>query len=260
MNHGDVRARFHGHLEGELSLVERGAVDAHLAGCAACAEELRALRETVSQVRGLPDPEVPRGFAEAVMARVEAGDGRPQGLWAAFRGLATPRAAAPLAAGAVALCAVAWWAGAPGGPGRDAASPLARAGVESLQPPSAVGRALSAPDARGRLAFFGPSATGVLPDDASDPLDGQLDRGLERLLENPDSFLERVEDGAEGERLLGRLAGRAARRGNAVAAASRLLASEHPRAEELAIRFLHASLVESLERRAGRAEAESAIR
>lgn len=48
------RERLDDYLDGALDQATRDAVDAHLAGCAACAEEVRALRALLDQARRLP--------------------------------------------------------------------------------------------------------------------------------------------------------------------------------------------------------------
>jgi hypothetical protein len=80
-------------------------VDAHLAECAACAAELRALRRTVDLLRSLPPSPAPsRDLARSVAARVRGGEGRtPLALRLAERIGWFP----PLAA-AVSLGALAW--------------------------------------------------------------------------------------------------------------------------------------------------------
>lgn len=63
-----------GYVDGELGPADRARVDAHLAGCIACARqaaEERALRE---RLRSLAAPEPPHGLAE----RVSAGATRPR--------------------------------------------------------------------------------------------------------------------------------------------------------------------------------------
>ena len=103
MNCEHVRTRIGDHLEGDLELAERARVDDHLAACPACRTELRELRATVALLRGLGDPEQPAGLPEKVIARIDAGEGRPaawvRGIWR----LAEPRVAAALAAGVAGL-------------------------------------------------------------------------------------------------------------------------------------------------------------
>jgi anti-sigma factor RsiW len=77
MTHGEVRTQLGDYLEGDLPIGRRALVDAHLDGCAACTSHLRELRSTVDALRALGDPEPPPGLADAVLARIEAGQGRP---------------------------------------------------------------------------------------------------------------------------------------------------------------------------------------
>jgi anti-sigma factor RsiW len=63
-------------IEGELSAGERRSIEDHLGRCAACSRDVGALRETLTQLRGLPEPAVPdgrvAGFAAAVQRRISA--------------------------------------------------------------------------------------------------------------------------------------------------------------------------------------------
>jgi hypothetical protein len=99
MNCGQVRTHLGDHLEGDLELSSRAQVDEHLGSCTECASELQELRSTVALIRSLPDLAVPEGFADNVMQRIEAGEGRRQPLSFLARRLASPRLALPLAAG-----------------------------------------------------------------------------------------------------------------------------------------------------------------
>lgn len=55
---------FSEYLEGELSLIQRQAVEAHLRACAACRQELQVLRQTVNVLQNLPPLTTPAGFTE----------------------------------------------------------------------------------------------------------------------------------------------------------------------------------------------------
>lgn len=50
------------YLDGQVTAEERARVTAHLAGCAACADELRALRTTMVVLREMPPVPLPRAF------------------------------------------------------------------------------------------------------------------------------------------------------------------------------------------------------
>jgi len=69
-----VQERFSPWLDGELSVVERIAVEEHLAGCPRCRAELKAWEEISSALRSLEaksSVSAPEGFAAGVIARLE---------------------------------------------------------------------------------------------------------------------------------------------------------------------------------------------
>jgi anti-sigma factor RsiW len=72
VRHAEAIRRLGEYVEGELSLGDRAGIDAHLDGCTACAEELRALRATIDLLHGLPTPEPPAGLTSAVMREIRA--------------------------------------------------------------------------------------------------------------------------------------------------------------------------------------------
>ena len=104
MTHSDVQARLSEHLERDLEPAERARIDAHLAECADCAGEARALRETLQLLRGLPDPAPPITFADDVMARLADGEGRPSAVFRLLQRAVDPRVSLPLAAGLAGYC------------------------------------------------------------------------------------------------------------------------------------------------------------
>lgn len=57
------RERLSAYLDGELSAEERANLEAHLSGCAECARELAALRQTKALLGALPAPALPRSFS-----------------------------------------------------------------------------------------------------------------------------------------------------------------------------------------------------
>ena len=100
---GHVVDRLGDHLEGDLTPEDFTRVDAHLVECSACAAELRALRDTVALLRGLPDPVPPLRLAADVMQRIEVeGDSRGRVI-ELLRDVARPRVIAALAAGIATL-------------------------------------------------------------------------------------------------------------------------------------------------------------
>ena len=55
------------YLDGTLAPAERAAVDAHLASCAACREEVRLARAGHELAAGLPEPAAPPGIGDAAV-------------------------------------------------------------------------------------------------------------------------------------------------------------------------------------------------
>ena len=90
-------------MAGDLSAAELERVEAHLADCSECAEELRT---TAALLRGLLDPEPPARLTADVMRRIEAGEGRRPGIVDLFRRASEPRFAVALAAGIAGLALV----------------------------------------------------------------------------------------------------------------------------------------------------------
>lgn len=71
-----IRDRLVDFIEGELPAGEQRSIEAHLAQCVACSQNVSALWETLAALRGLPEPAVPdgrvAGFAAAVQRRISA--------------------------------------------------------------------------------------------------------------------------------------------------------------------------------------------
>jgi anti-sigma factor RsiW len=103
VRHSRANARLNDFVEGDLRPEERARVAAHVAECDECSRDLAELRATVSLLQRLPDPELPRGFTAAVMARVRAGEAERQGFRSWLRRLAEPAIAVPLAASVAGL-------------------------------------------------------------------------------------------------------------------------------------------------------------
>jgi anti-sigma factor RsiW len=66
-----IGERLIAYAEGELEAEERRRVEAHLATCAACAREVRLLREALERAQALSVPEPPAGFWEEFGAGVQ---------------------------------------------------------------------------------------------------------------------------------------------------------------------------------------------
>jgi anti-sigma factor RsiW len=104
--HARARRLLDAYLDGSLDIELRARVDSHLAECAACAREARELKQTAAMLRDLPLAEAPPGLADAVMARIAAGEGRPPRWVGAFRRSDPSGGGWALAAGLAALLIV----------------------------------------------------------------------------------------------------------------------------------------------------------
>ncbi len=116
MNHEAVQEQLSSYLDGELSAEERAAVEEHLAGCAACREELELLRATLDALHDLPVLPAPGGFADAVLGRIPEGGGEQAAEPGA--GVVPLRRRGPgvlvwapvaMAAAAVLVVGIVWW-------------------------------------------------------------------------------------------------------------------------------------------------------
>lgn len=220
MTHNEVRAELGDYLEGDLPLARRALVDAHLDECAACAARLAGLRRAVEALRALEDPEPPARLASSVLARIEAGEGRPGSLarWlgslpAALRARAALPGLVLVAAGLVAL----WLRPGPSSPVDPPVPPTLR---EALGGRALVG-ASSAPDMAGEQRPVGPS---IAPD------------ALDEALRDPASVVRATEalGVAERDAWLAGLAQQAGSRERTLAVAQALRGLRDPRGAVLA--------------------------
>jgi len=218
------------------------------------------LRAVASLLRSLPDPEPPADLTDRVIERVAAQQSRTGIVRGAFRHLGQPRTVAALAAGI--SCLVLVTAVQNGSIGRlgPAANEVATSRQSALasgrHPALLTGRPaawVSRAGAAAPLAFFAPDShqahPSLAPTYSVPPLDRRLDRQLDKLLLDPNAFLQHLERVFERDRFVSRLANRAARRGDSVDVALRVRSASHPLASELVEEFLRASLVESVSRR-----------
>ncbi len=228
---------------------------------AAPPDELREIREVVSLVRGLPDPEPPEGLVQRVMERVAEVESRP--WYAAWGREIAPVVGSALAAGVAGLL---FFAALQPGP----LDPFAAAGRQEVAYRTgthAPATAAGGPSMRTRrpsvtslqraalaephTVFFAGVVPGLVAPGAAEPhvmqanaIERGLDRQLNLMLLNPEAFFRRLESVLDRERFLARLASRAAMRGDATQVALRLRASPHQLARPASDQFLRASLVE----------------
>lgn len=101
--HADLSA----YLDGELAAGAKSRLDAHLAACQACSEELEALREARTLMRSLPEAPAPRSFALSPEAARRAPQPKPAGGIAPLvNGLRLTSAGLAVALAVVAVIAV----------------------------------------------------------------------------------------------------------------------------------------------------------
>ena len=67
MTCSEVRELLSALVDEAVSVAERRAIEAHLATCAECRQELAELRETVSLLKRLPPVHAPAGFVDRVV-------------------------------------------------------------------------------------------------------------------------------------------------------------------------------------------------
>ena len=170
MIHLRARKLLGDYLEGDLELDQRARVDGHLYECGECAREVRELRHTVSMLRGLPMDVAPPDVADAVMARIADGEGRPPRWVGAYRYFSESGGGWALAAGVAALLIVVMLEPVPTLESVGFGAPLAGA---------SDGRGST----RRNAAFAG---SGAVLEASSRPA-GMLDEEVERLLQKGDS-------------------------------------------------------------------------
>jgi hypothetical protein len=256
VNCARVRPRLGDHLEGDLDLATRARVDQHLSDCASCTSELRELRSIVAHIRSLPTPTPPPNLANAVMRRIEAGEGRTQRFPVAIRRLLDPVWVAPLAAGIAGLALLAdVEIELVGSPETVVAAPrdmqiATRKEIEmwTAQPPTLARKEIVRPrltaiERSAAHRFYRPDRDAVVagfygrldPDSQQLDLDDQLDRA--KL--DPATFLRRLDAITELERssMVAPLVVRSTRRGDTQVVAQRLRGTSHPLASAISAQF-----------------------
>lgn len=228
-------------------------------------DELQELRQVVSLLRGLPDPEPPPNLVANVMRQVEREQRSRRGP---FRS-GLPKFASAMAAGMAGLLVyTAIQDGKLPTPGLAPADPALVAAQRpearpaTRVPAAEVTRVAAVQTPRARqprlgvssgVTFFG-APPGIASDTAASGFGGlaraeapdrSLDRQLNQLLMDPRAFFSRLEGMAASDHFVARLTDRSARRGDAAHVAFQLRTIPHPAAPRLSERFLHAALVES---------------
>jgi hypothetical protein len=208
------------------------------------------LARLVALLRSLPEPAPSPDLARRILARVSAEGSRPRvvfGALGALRRLSKPEVAGLLAAGIAALFAVVL---AP-----ESTPSVLRTSPESADValavparrrapmirPQYVGAALAQTSAAIAVPRFWPERARI-----EDSIDARLDHQLNQLMMDPTAFALRLEQLAQRDQFIARLAERAAERGDAAEIAFRVRDSAHPLAGVLVERLLRATLVASI--------------
>jgi hypothetical protein len=221
-------------------------------------DELRELRQVVSLLRGLPDPEPPEGLAARVMERVEEIESRP--WYGALRSGVAPVIGSALAAG---VAGVLFFSALQPGP-LESARPIARAEGPAAQRVVRAETVASGAVRRGRrpspspLPFAGPHGVSFeqeapLPVEPlfapprarqASAIERSLDHQLNRMLLDPFAFFQRLERVRDPERFVARLANRAAQRGDSAEVGLWLRAFPHRSAQPVSEQFFRAAQVD----------------
>ena len=214
------------------------------------------LARLVALLRSLPDPERSPDLAQRILAHVSEQSAGSRVVYAwlgrAHR-VARPAVAAMLAAGIAALFAygispesVSSLLRASGGEGSDGShGDVTDSGHVVRRRPSVVIRPQYVSAMLAQAPAAPPRFLRVERSPMDDAFDARLDHQLNQLMIDPNAFAERLEQVAQRDLFIARLAQRAAERGDAPEIALRVRESSHPLATVLVDRLLRATLVAS---------------
>jgi hypothetical protein len=254
MSCGPARSRLSEYLEGDLSERDEARVRSHLDACSGCRSELRALQRVLRGLRELGSVEPPRDLADAVIARLRAGEASPP-----WHRLAQPfgrnalSSVAPFAL-AAGLGAILWLGGLDGSGGMPAAlrTVLSPPVVAAIRVP-ALREAATRPVGHGASALptagLPPIASCIEEPAVGDACAHWYSWFVSMALEDTRGFVQEVERlplTARGP-WLQRVSEFAQRSGSAPLVGHQLRTSRDPRASRIATRFDQGALV----RRAG---------
>ena len=213
------------------------------------------LTQLVALLRALPDPERSTDLARRILEHVAEQGSRPRVahvVFGAARHLTRPGIAAVLAAGIAALVALdvspEWL---PAISGAETATQVA--GADLVSPTWRRPTVLVRPQFVSAFAQTAAVAPRIRLDRApmeeafeAEAFEARLDRQLNQLMIDPTAFAKRLEQIAQRDEFIARLARRAAERGDAPEIALRVRESTHPLATQIVDRLLRATLVASV--------------
>jgi hypothetical protein len=209
------------------------------------------LARLVTLLRALPDPERSPDLAQQILAHV-AEQSAASRVTHVFFGVANqltrPVVAGMLAAGIATVIA---FTIAPGSipsslrVDENVASAVSQNVSESGAPIRPRRHQLVRPQFVSAVFAQAPTAVRFAPERApiEEAFDARLDRQLNQLMIDPTAFAQRLEQVAQRDQFIARLAKRAAERGDAPEIALRVRESPHPLATQLVDRLLRATLV-----------------
>ncbi len=250
MRHERTARRLSEYIDGTLSARDGARIEAHLALCPECRNDLAELRRTSELLRGLRAGVESPDLAASILERIRAGEAEPtlaQRLRAPLARFFSSAWGAPLATAAVGLAVLVLVprieieVSIPGGSERGV-TPSARAEAPRRAPVAdlaarRVNESLlreAAPMARR------PSGSSLCWEQPSfEACQEQREFFMELALRDTRAFLERVEavPSTQRERWIGELSRFAAESGSATSVAERLRATDDPRAWQMATHF-----------------------
>jgi hypothetical protein len=217
----------------------------------------REIAQLIALLRALPEPERSPDLARRILDHVARHESRNRVVHAWFgatRHLTRPAVATLLAAGIAALIALVQspesvtsiYGTEPRTGGNGAIGPLAVAG--STAPERRRQVVLIRPQFVSAFPQMPAAAPRFRPDRAplDDAIEARLDRQLNELMIDPTAFAQRLEQVAQRDEFIARLAQRAAERGDAPEIALRVRQSAHPLATQIVDRMLSPTLAASI--------------
>jgi hypothetical protein len=251
LRHERTARRLSEYLDGTLSGRDGARVEAHLASCLECRNDLAELRRTSELLRGLRAGVESPDLAASILERIRAGEAEPtllERLRASAGRFFSGAWGAPLATAAVGLAVLVLVprieieVSIPGGSERNIAAPIARAPTPRRAPVAALAarRVNESPlreTAAAARRLSGSSPCWEQP--SFEACQEQREFFMDLALRDTRAFVERVEavPSTQRERWIGELSRFAAESGSATSVAERLRATDDPRAWQMATHF-----------------------
>jgi anti-sigma factor RsiW len=250
LRHERTARRLSEYLDGTLSGRDGARVEAHLALCPECRNDLVELRRTSELLRGLRAGVESPDLAASILERIRAGEAEPtlvERLRASAGRFFSGAWGAPLATAAVGLAVLVLVprieieVSIPGGSERNIAAPIARAPTPRRAPVAALAarRVNESPLRETAAAARRLSGSSLCWEQPSFEACQEQRDFMELALRDTRAFVERVEavPPTQRERWIDELSRFAAESGSATSVAERLRATDDPRAWQMATQF-----------------------